>query len=215
MLAFLEKLQKHNAKDWFDEHREEYEAAHSDFENLAESIIAETAKFDPLVERIEPKKAIARMHRDMRFAKNKPPYHTAFRLNLLPEREQTRTASYYLHYEPGNIFMGGGLMGAPAEAVKKVRQEIDHNWKEFQKLLSQKAFSDCFDDLQKGEEHSLKRPPRGYQADNPAIEYLKLKDFVARRRVRNDQITPTELVKEAVQSFKAVKPLLEFINRSL
>jgi len=215
MLPFLKKLAKNNDKDWFEDHRDEYDAARQAFEQLTESIIQETATFDESIAHYEPKKAMLRIHRDMRFTKNKPPYHTAFRLGLNPVGKQEIAASYYLNFEPGNIFMGGGLVGAPTEAVRKVREEIDHNWKEFQGILQNKDFKSLFDDLQKTEEFSLKRPPQGYDEDNPAADYLKLTDFVARRWLNDETLSQAELVGEIVKSFKAAKPFLDFVNRNL
>lgn len=215
MLPFLKKLAKNNDKDWFEDHRDEYDAARQAFEELTESVIQETAKFDESIADYEPKKAMLRIHRDMRFTKNKPPYHTAFRLSLNPVGKQEIAASYYLNLEPGNIFMGGGLVGAPTEAVRKVRQEIDHNWTEFQDILQNRDFKSRFDDLQRTEEFSLKRPPKGYDEDNPATDYLKLTDFVARHWLKDETLSQSELVSEIVKSFNAAKPFLDFINRNL
>ncbi|MFD2933815.1 DUF2461 domain-containing protein [Spirosoma flavum] len=215
MLPFLKKLAKNNDKGWFEDHRDEYDAARQEFEQLTESVIQETAKFDESIAHYEPKKAMLRIHRDMRFTKNKPPYHTTFRLGLNPVGKQAIAASYYLNYEPGNIFMGGGLVGAPTEAVRKVREEIDHNWKEFQGILHKQDFKSLFNDLQKTEEFSLKRPPKGYAEDNPATGYLKLTDFVARRWLKDETLSQPELVSEIVKSFEAAKPFLDFVNRNL
>lgn len=215
MLAFLTKLGKNNDKGWFEDHRDEYEAAHHEFEQLTTAIIQETAKFDASVEAYNPKKAMLRIHRDMRFSKDKPPYHTAFRLSLNPVGKQAIAASYYLNYEPGNIFVGGGLVGAPTGAIKKVRQEIDHNWREFYAMLTQNDFKSLFGDLQKTEELSLKRPPKGYGEDNPAIDYLKLNSFIARRWLTDDEGSSKNLETEISHSFKAAKPFLDFINRNL
>lgn len=214
-LSFLRQLEKNNNKIWFDEHRQNYEAARQEVEQLVADVINKTAKFDASVLAIEPRKAMLRMHRDMRFTKNKPPYHCAFRMALSLKPGKNLSAAYYLNYEPGNIFMGGGLVGTPNDIVKKVRQEIDHNWPEFEKILNQKDFKSLFEDLQKNDEVSLKRPPKGYSEENQAIEYIKLKDFIARRWVKDQDLPSDKLADEISEAFKAAKPFLEFVNRNI
>jgi uncharacterized protein (TIGR02453 family) len=178
-------------------------------------LITETAKFDSSVAELDPKRCLLRMNRDARFTKNKPPYHSAFRMALSKAEQKELAPAYYFNYEPGNMFMGGGLVGAPTATIKKVRQEIDYNWKEFEKIIKEKNFKSLFDDLLKGEENSLKTTPKDYEAENPAIEYLKLKNFVARRWLKKEDFSSKELLKEVVDSFKACKDFLDFINTAL
>ncbi len=124
-------------------------------------------------------------------------------------------AGYYLHLEPGNkSLIGGGLWMPEAPALKKVRQEIDYCYDEFSKIINAPAFKKFYGDLEKGE-FSLSREPKGYEKDNPAIEYLKLKSFVAIRTVSDDEVVSEKYFKEIIEGFTGLMPFIKFINRAL
>ena len=63
--------------------------------------------------------------------------------------------------------------------LKKVRQEIDYNFADFKKIITSKKFKSIYTELDKSKEFLLSRVPKGYEPDNPAAEYLKLKSFIA------------------------------------
>lgn len=214
-LQFLKQLEQHNNKDWFTAHRDQYEAAHQNFEDLAAEVLQATAKFDPTVKEITPAKAVLRINRDLRFAKDKTPYHPAFRLSLSQDGKLGNAVGYFFHCEPGAAFAAGGLLGGTPADIKHVRQEIHYNWEEFRGLLHAKAFQSVFGDLKKTSEFSLKRPPRGYDETDPAIEYLKLKVFAARHPLTEAKLLADDLPATLMQAFQAVHPLLDFLNRDL
>ena len=66
---FLKDLQKHNTRDWFVEHKKDYEQARKGFSKLLDA----TAEELNLTDVIDSKK-IFRINRDVRFSKNKSPY---------------------------------------------------------------------------------------------------------------------------------------------
>ena len=105
-------------------------------------------------------------------------------------------------------------MPMPPE-LKKVRQEIDYNFAAFRKITSSKKFNSVYTDLSRDPEYVLTRLPKGYEADNPAAAYLKLKSFVALTSLKDTDLTAKDLVKKTVASFEALQPLIEFINHSL
>ena len=99
--------------------------------------------------------------------------------------------------------------------LKKVRQEIDYNWDEFQSLMKNKNFKKTYGDLYKGEDVSLKRMPKGYEEDNPAIDYLKLQSLIAETKIADEDLIKSTLHKKTLTAFETLQPLLNFINRSL
>ena len=214
-LQFLKNLKKNNNKPWFDEHRKQYEAAKKDFELLTAEVIKATGKFDDTIQHLLPKDCLFRINRDIRFAKDKTPYKTNFGMSLSKGGKKGLEAGYYLHCEPGSGFIGGGMwMPQPAE-LKKVRQEIDYNWEEFNNIVTDKKFKATYSDINKSEEYILSRPPKGYDETNPAIEYLKLKSFVAMKPVSEEELLSDKLVKNIADTFSALKPMLDFINRAI
>ena len=124
-------------------------------------------------------------------------------------------AGYYLHIQPGNKSMaGGGIWMPEAPQLKKIRQEIDYSWDDFYGIINQKEFKTLYGNLEQGE-FKLSREPKGYEKDNPAIEYLKLKSLVAIRPLTDRELISKDLLQKILQAFEALMPLIKFINRSL
>jgi uncharacterized protein (TIGR02453 family) len=101
------------------------------------------------------------------------------------------------------------------DEVKKIRQEIDYNWDEFKKIITSKNFTATFGDLTKSAEYSLVRPPKGYDETNPAIDYIKLKSWIATTTLQDVELTDKALAKKIVSVFEALKPLLDFLNKGI
>ena len=105
-------------------------------------------------------------------------------------------------------------MPMPAE-MKKVRQEIDYCFNEFDKIVRNKKFTSVYNELYKGDDVSLIKVPQGFEKDSPAAEYLKLKSWLAMRNLSDTELTSKDLVKQTVQSFKVLMPFIKFINRAI
>jgi len=104
---------------------------------------------------------------------------------------------------------------AMPDQLKNIRQEIDYNWKEFHKIISSKTFKTIYGDLYQGEDMKLTRPPKGYEADNVAIEYIKLKSWIGFHKLSDADLTSKDLLKKTITSFEALKPLLDFLNEGV
>lgn len=215
-LQFLQQLEKNNSKEWFDKNRKAYEDCKADFAALVDAVIQETAKKDASIAHLTAKECIFRINRDVRFSKNKAPYKTNMGASINSAGKKALTAGYYFHFEPGGkSFVGGGLYMAEPDKMKKIRQEIDYNWPEFKKLLSHKNFKQQYADLDKSEGMSLVREPKGYEKDNPAIEYIKLKSWIALSPISDKELTEKQLVKTIAKAFEALQPIIVFLNRAL
>ena len=105
-------------------------------------------------------------------------------------------------------------MPMPPE-LSKVRQEIDYNFDAFKKIIHSKKFKAVYDDLSRDAEYILSRVPKGYEADNPAAEYLKLKSFVTMIPIKDAELTSKDLSKKVLGAFETLQPLLGFINESI
>ena len=214
VLRFLRKLKKNNNKPWFEANRNGYTEAKQELETFLEGLIASYSKTDDAISRLTPKDCMFRINRDVRFSKDKSPYKTNFGAYINPGGKKSTLGGYYLHIEPGASFVGGGLwMPMPAE-LAKIRQEIDYNLPEFTAILSSASFKKQYGSLSTDEEYSLKRIPKGYENDNAAAEYLKLKSFIATRKLSDEEVSSTSLKKSCIAAFTALRPLLDFINRT-
>lgn len=213
-LGFLRKLKKNNNKAWFDANRALYESAKDEVNELVESLISSFGKTDPTIAHLTPKDCLFRINRDVRFSKDKSPYKTNFGIAITSGGKKSPLAGYYLHIEPGEGFVGGGLWMPSPPVLAAVRQEIDYNLDEFRELLKQPSFRKQYGSLYAGEDAALTRVPKGYAADNPAAEFLKLKSFLAMRKLDDKALESPQLVKQVNEAFKALKPVIEFLNRS-
>lgn len=214
-LNFLKELKKHNNKEWFETNRSKYENAKSDFENFVSEVLEKMRGTDPSIADLKPKDCTFRINRDVRFSKNKAPYKSNMAMYITKGGKKTSHAGYYLHCEPGASFLAGGLWMPMAPELKKIRQEIDYNWEELGSILSAKKFKQAFGDLEKTAETSLIRPPKGYDENNAAIEYLKLKSFIATVKLEDTDFTGKDLVKKVINHFETLRPLIDFLNRAL
>jgi len=214
VLAFLRKLKKNNNKPWFDAHRDAYTEAKGEVETFLEGLIHAYGKTDESISALTPKECMFRINRDVRFSKDKSPYKLNFGASITSGGKKSPLAGYYLHIEPGKSFVGGGIwMPMPAD-LAKIRQEIDYNLDEFKSIVNASAFKRQFGKLYTGEDISLQRVPKGYDADNPAAEYLKLKSYLAMKMLTDEEVASSSLQKNCIAAFKALKPMLDFVNRS-
>lgn len=214
-LRFLTRLKKNNSKEWFDSHRADYEAARIDFSNFIQLVIDELQKTDTTITGLTAKDCMFRINRDIRFSKDKTPYKTNFGASIKRGGKKSPFAGYYFHCAPGESFAGGGIWMPEAADVKKVRQEIDYNFDEFKGIVESKSFKKVFGGLYHSPEVSLSTVPKGYEKDNPAIEYLKFKSIIAERHIPDEQLTKGSLHKTTVNTFLALKPLIDFINTAV
>ncbi len=213
-LKFLKDLKKNNNKPWFDAHRKEYEAAKDDFTLFIQVVIDQHAKNDPSLKNLVAKDCLFRINRDVRFSKDKSPYKTNFGAHINKGGRKSMQAGYYIHLEPGKTFAGGGLWQPMPDELKKIRQEIDYNFPAFRKLITAKKFKSVYGDLDKSAEMSLSRVPKGYEPDNPAGEYLKLKSFVTGFNIKDSDLGSKQLANKVVNAFDAMHPLIEFLNKA-
>ncbi len=213
-LKFLKELEKNNNKPWFEGHRKQYENAKTDFNSFITALIKSIATFDKPIGELEARNCTFRINRDVRFSKDKKPYKNNMAGYFNKAGKKGIGAGYYLHLQPGRSFAGGGIWMPEPEVLGKIRQEIDYNFDEWKKIIGSIVFKKNFPGGLQSEE-SLSRPPKGYDIDNPAIHYLKMKSFVVTRSFTDKEVMTKEFVNEAAKTFKAMKPMVDFFNRSI
>lgn len=213
-ITFLRGLKRHNDKTWFDAHKHQYQAAKADFDALAEQIIAGLGKNDPDIASLRVKDCVFRIYKDVRFSKDKTPYKTHFAAGINKGGKRVHFPGYYFHAEPGGLtYCGGGIWRPGGPELKKIRQEIDYNHDEFLSIIRAPKFIRLFGRLE--DEDSLVRPPQGYGEDNPALEYLKMRNYIAGTGFTDDVLTSRSLVKKITTTFETMKPFIDFLGRAL
>jgi uncharacterized protein (TIGR02453 family) len=212
-IKFLKDLKKNNNKSWFEKNKSVYLDAKEDIEQFIGQVIEGLGKIDPDIALLKPKDCLYRIYRDVRFSKDKTPYKTNMGASFNKGGKKVPNAGYYFHVEPGGNMVGGGLWMPMAPELNKVRQEIDYNFDEWKKIVESKRFKNLFPDGVEGIE-VLSRPPKGYDEENPAIEYLKMKCFIVTHSPSDAEMQSRGLLKSVLKTFETMKPFIDFLNRS-
>ncbi len=212
-VTFLKDLKKNNNKPWFDANRKIYEASKQDFLALVTRVLQEMKAIDGSLEGIEPKQCMFRINRDVRFSNDKSPYKTNFGASINKGGKKIQTAGYYFHIEPGACFVGGGLYMPMPDVLQKIRQEIDYNFNTWTAIINKASFKKMYGKVDGVS--SLSRPPKGYEANNPAIEYLKMKSYIASFPLPDSSLLDKKLVKQLTTAFKELKPMIDFLNSGM
>ena len=213
-ITFLRQLKRHNEKQWFDANKGKYLDAKADFENFIRQIISEFGKIDPDISTLQVKDCVFRIYRDTRFSKNKTPYKTHFAAGINKGGKRVHVPGYYFHAELGDhTYCGGGIWRPDTSELKKIRQEIDYNYEDFSSIIKDKKFVKIFGDLD--DEDALSRAPQGYEEDNPAIKYLKMRSFITGVSFPDEELSSKELLKKIVHTFTVMKPFINFLSRAL
>jgi uncharacterized protein (TIGR02453 family) len=211
-IDFLAELKANNDRDWFQKNKKHYESIKSEMLAFLGGIIPEIALFDPEVTAIQPKDCIFRIYRDVRFSNDKSPYKTHIGAFISKTGHRGNNPGYYIHLEPGQSFLAGGLYMPPPELLKAVRNEIFFNTGEFKAIISQPDFVKFFgklDDFDK-----LTRPPKGFDPDWPDIDLLKYKSYVVSHYVSDEVLTGTASEALILPVFKALYPMNVFLQRA-
>jgi uncharacterized protein (TIGR02453 family) len=213
-LTFLRQLKRQNTKTWFDAHKAQYLEAKADFDSLIQQVITEFGKTDPDIGVLQVKDCVFRIYKDIRFSKDKTPYKTHFGAGLNRGGKKVHYPGYYFHVEPGGYtYCGGGIWHPAVPELKKIRQEIDYNYDEFLSVIRDRKFTRLFGRLE--DEDTLVRPPQGYTEDNPAVEYLKMRSYVAGTGFTDEELTSKDLLKKVIRTFQTMKPFIDFLGRAL
>jgi uncharacterized protein (DUF2461 family) len=111
--------------------------------------------------------------------------------------------------------VGGGLYSPEPGQLQKIRKEINFFYDDLVEILNDKKFVSIYQNLNRSESTTLKNPPRGYEKDNPAIEFLKLKSFTATYKFESKLVTQKDFVAKMAEKMIVLKPLNNFIDRAL
>lgn len=212
-LDFLKAIKKNNNKEWFDKNKLRYLAAKENIENFIADVLKHIVAFDKRYAGLEAKKCTYRIYRDVRFSPNKTPYKSNLGASINIGGKKVQNAGYYIHIEPGNSFIAGGIWMPPADQLKKIRQEIDYNAKDFRKILNNKTYKKYYGDLDK--EYTLKTTPKGYSKEHPEIEFLKLTSYIAWHPFQDDAVQKKNFAKEVAKGAGVMHPLIDFLNTAM
>lgn len=217
-LEFLDDLRRNNYKEWFHANRARYDAARENVLDNAARLIEGINRFDPSLGYPDAAKSLYRINRNLRFSADKRPYKTHLGLVMNADGDRHSPLSgYYMHIEPGGmsaVSCGIYITEEKAASLGAIRRAIDTDWEEFSAIVDDPVFREHIGDLCR-EDRVLKRVPRGFRADSPAAEYLKLNHFYVWRLLPDSLVTGPDYISEALRLYELMKPLNDFLNRAI
>lgn len=211
-LGFLKALKTNNDRDWFNANKLLYQKSSDDFKSFVTLLIAGIKEFDDTLGVVEPKDCIFRIYRDVRFSHDKAPFKTNFGAYLAKGGRKSPFAGYYFHLDAEASFASGGIYMAPSDVMKRIREDIDIYSDDFLAIVNDKKFAQTF---QFFEEERLKRIPQGFDKESPVAEYLKFKHITPYHSLNEKDIADKDLLKNTLAVYKTMKPLVDFLNRSI
>jgi uncharacterized protein (TIGR02453 family) len=212
---FLKELKANNNRVWFTDNKGRYESAIKEpaFRFITDfgthlGKISEHFRADPR----PVGGSMFRIYRDTRFSKDKSPYKTAVGIQFRHELgKDAHAPGFYFHIEPGGCFVALGCWRPDSASLLKMREAIVEDPKAWKRASGGKRFRDVF----RLEGDRLKRPPRGFDPEHPAVEDLKRKDFIAVTKVSQSFVTGHDLPKELAARYRAGAPFMKFLCQAL
>jgi len=214
-MSFLGGIDKNNNRDWFHEHKSDYESLiRTPALNFIDDMENDLAQLSPHFLALAKKVggSLMRVHRDVRFSRDKSPYKTNIGIQFRHEMgKDVHAPGFYLHIEPGDCFIGVGIWRPDSTALGKIRDAIIERDKYWLAAINDKKFKKNFE--LSGE--SLKTAPRGYNKAHPLIEDLRRKDFIAISHVDDKTVLAKNFKQFVVKRFAEAEPYIEFLCKAL
>jgi uncharacterized protein (TIGR02453 family) len=215
LFEFLRDLRANNDREWFLANKDCYDSA------VREPMLQFIADMGPRLEKISPHfvadprpvgGSLFRIHRDVRFSRDKSPYKTHASAQFRHEAgRDVHAPGFYFHLEPGNVFAACGLWRPDADSLRKVRAAIMAHPRSWERAISARAFRAKW----RLEGDSARRPPAGCDPKHPFIEDLKRKDFVAVTAFSESQACGPQFIDEFAEACQLASPFMRFLTTAV
>ena len=217
IIAFLQELQQNNNREWFMANKARYTALQARFNSFVEELIGEISRFDDSVTGLTAKDCTYRIYRDVRFSSDKSPYKCHFGAFIAKGGKKSGHSGYYFHISTGGDdcypychMLAAGDYCCDPEVLKILREDIVNGDGDFDRAIQQ---ADSTFQLER--EGALKRNPKGFPADAPYSEYLRLKYYCLTAILEDDFWEGKDLAKRIATKLASTKPFLDYINRAI
>lgn len=212
LLKFLTELKENNNREWFNSNKERYNKLRREFTIFVQILIEKISVFDKEICNLKPEDCIFRIYRDIRFSNDKTPYKTNFGAFIAKGGRKLERAGYYVHFEPGDCFLAGGIYRPSNDILKKVRNEIFYNIEDFLKIINDKNFIIHFKTID-GEK--LSKVPAGFPSDFEYNELLKFKSYNIIYDMDNKFLSDNNFINRVCYIFELMYPFNKFINDAI
>jgi len=207
---FLSDLDANNNREWFNQHKEAYEASRQEMLTFADALIPLMNEGD-MVENESGKKSIYRIYRDVRFSKNKEPYKIYWG-GFLNRLGADRRGGYHFQVQPGNSFVMGGFFGPNSEDLLLLRQHLDADPDPLRNVLESDAFKSYFGEMM-GEQ--VKTAPKGFKKDNENIDLIRYKQFLVKHSFTDKEVLSRNFVKKVAEGLLNMLPFFDVMTEYL
>jgi uncharacterized protein (TIGR02453 family) len=215
LFDFLAELEDNNTKEWFQANKELYRA------EVQEPLLRFISDFAKPLKAISPNfvadprpsgGSMFRIYRDVRFSKDKSPYktHAAAQFRHRAGRD-AHAPGFYLHLEPGSVFVGAGSWHPAPDALADIRGAIVEQSSRWRSAVNDPGFRKHH---RLGGE-SLQRPPRGYDPEHPLIDEIKRKDFFCVEEFTQKAACKAGFIDRVEASCRAASPLVRFLTEAV
>jgi uncharacterized protein (TIGR02453 family) len=218
VIEFYKQLKNNNSKEWFDANRSVYE---NTVKFPTQSFVLEMASAfgqTGLPYMADIKRSLFRINRDIRFSKNKDPYKTNLGMYFPYKveagvKKPVESCGIYLHIEPTEFFIAGGIHMPEPQQLKSIRTKIYKDWEEFEDIVTDKQFLKEFPGKWEGDK--LKKAPAGFPSDHPSVEWLKQKEFTVYIELKEKDIQSRKIIDTLLQKAKALVPYNDFLQDAM
>ena len=206
---FLSELRDNNRREWFAEHKAQYDMLRSRWLDQLQHLIDLMSQYDDTLHGVKAADCAYRIYRDIRFSHDKTPYKTFFSAVIGKGGRKCTKACYYVHFEPGNSGIFAGLWCPTPDVLRRTRSLIDADGNELQAIITNPDFASRFSSTPF---HTLKNAPAGFSPDHPLINLLRAKDYTFSHRCPDSYFTEGNWIEKAAADLKTAKPALDFFN---
>ncbi len=228
VFPFLTAVAENNNREWFAQHKDDYNLALAEVQALVAQAIAVISTFDKTIAHLTPKDCLYRFYRDTRFSPDKAPYKRHFGAYICCKGKSSFYGGYYIHLQPNNSFLATGSYCLPQHILTACRNEIMANIATWRRCVESRRFITCYGRASEenaldtytsavplrgfGSTAFLRRCPTGFPTDYEYAIYLRMKDYCCWRRVDDTFFSTDTWPDEMKHLFRTAKPMNDFIN---
>ena len=222
-IQFLVDLAENNDRSWFQPRKAEYERLLKEPLEAMIAALGERLEARGVPMRADPKRSPFRIYRDTRFSKDKSPYksHLGASFPWLGDEapigemggshdERTHGNGGYFHFQPGEMFAGGGMWQMDKPVLDAFRATIRDDPDRVRAALEEPGFVRWWGDVRPHDE--LKRFPPGFPQDHPLARMFLWKDVVFGRRLADEEVLSPDLPDRLAEGYATATPVLRFLS---
>ncbi|KAI9809098.1 MAG: hypothetical protein M1825_002387 [Sarcosagium campestre] len=222
---FLQDLAANNDRDWLKLHDVDFRQSEKDFDSFVDELTQKLIEKDDTIPELPVKDLKFRIYRDIRFSPDPTPYKPYFSAAWSRTGRKGPYAAYYVQVQPGSSFVGGGLWHPDAQPLALIRRDIDRKSHKLKRVLLNPNIRRDFlgkvaDDERKAvkafiehnKDNILKTKPKGFDASNPNIDLLRLRNFVIGKKLGDQEVVGAKGLQNITNMLASMTPFIHYLN---